>query len=173
MGILYKLSNFIPQNILKTLYEALIKPFLTYGIEAWFSAPDYILNKIRVLQKKSIRAICNLPYNSHTNNYFKDMKLLKIDGIFKENISVFFFKTLKEGQNVTVGESLIQHSEIHDYETRNRESLAIPRIQKSRTQKGFLFRGIKVWNDLNSDVKSSRTAKSFRRNVRNQLVNEL
>ena len=173
MGILYKLNNFIPKNILKNLYEALIKPFLTYGIEAWYSAPDYLLNKIRILQKKSIRAICNLPYNSHTGVHFKELKLLTIDDVFKENISVFFFKTLKEGQNLNVACSLIPHSEIHSHNTRNRENLILPRSRKSRTQKGFLIRGIKVWNNLSNDVKSSRTVRNFRSNVKKQLIDEL
>ena len=40
VGILFKLNKFMPINILKTLYDSLILPYLTYGIEIWYSAPN-------------------------------------------------------------------------------------------------------------------------------------
>ena len=173
IGILYKLNSFIPKKILQTLYESLIKPFITYGIEAWYSAPDYIINRIRVLQKKSIRAICNLPYNSHTNIHFKSLKILPLDDIFKENISVFIYQTLKTGQNTNISGSFINHSDIHAYQTRYRDNLVLPRSRKSRTQKGFLYRGIKVWNSLSNDTKDSKTVRLLRLNLRKSFIDEL
>ena len=170
VGVIYKLNKFVPQNILLILYGTLIKPYLTYGIEAWFSAPDYILNKIRVLQKKSIRAICNLSFNAHTRNHFKNLKLLTVDDIFKENISIFVYKSLKMDQNIAISGSFICHSDIHVYDTRNRDQLVLPRSRKSRTQKGFLIRGIKIWNELSIELKSLRTLKLFKMNIKNHLL---
>ena len=173
IGILYKLNKFIPQKVLKILYETLIKPFITYGIEAWYSAPGYIVNKTRVLQKKSIRAICNLPYNSHTNDHFKNLKLLPIDDIFKENITVFIYQTLKAGQNKNISGSFVHHRDVHIHETRNRDDLVLPRTRKSRTQQGFLSRGIKIWNTLTDDIRNSNTAKQFRNRVKKNLIESL
>ena len=51
IGILYKLNKFLPQNILKLLFETLIKPDLTYGVEAWYYAPNYITDKLFIIQK--------------------------------------------------------------------------------------------------------------------------
>ena len=51
-GILFKLNSFLPDFILRSLYQTLIHPYLTYGIEAWFSAPQYQTNTIFILQKK-------------------------------------------------------------------------------------------------------------------------
>ena len=162
----------MPPNILKTLYETLIKPYITYGIEAWHSAPNYILEKVCVLQKKSIRAICDLSYNAHTNECFKTLKLLKIDEIFTENIAVYIYNTLKMGQNANVSDALVHHRSIHDHNTRNRDQLVLPRNQKSRTQKGFLFRGIKEWNNINQEIKNSKNVRAFRRNVKNFLLSK-
>ena len=52
-----KVNKFLPQNILKLLYETLIKPYLTYGIEAWYCAPNFLTYKSFIVHKKSIRAI--------------------------------------------------------------------------------------------------------------------
>ena len=47
-GIIYKLKNIFPQNILITLYNTLILPHIHYGILLW----GYNLNRICILQKK-------------------------------------------------------------------------------------------------------------------------
>ena len=51
VGVLFKLNKFLPPNILKLLYDTLVKPCLTYGIEAWFSVPNFLTDKIFITQK--------------------------------------------------------------------------------------------------------------------------
>ena len=65
VGILFKLSKYLPLDIMKTLYYSLINPFLLYLIEVWHGTYANITNKIFILQKKAFRAIHNLPFNSH------------------------------------------------------------------------------------------------------------
>ena len=35
IGVMYKLRSFLPVNIMKTLYHALINPYLRYSTESW------------------------------------------------------------------------------------------------------------------------------------------
>ena len=56
-GILFKLSKYLPIEIIKTLYYSLINPFLLYGIEVWHGTYANITNKIFILQKKACSAI--------------------------------------------------------------------------------------------------------------------
>ena len=72
VGILFKLSKYRPLEIIKTLYYSLINPFLLYGIEVWHGTYANITNKIFILQKNACRAIHNLPFNTHTTEYFKN-----------------------------------------------------------------------------------------------------
>ena len=74
VGILFKVSKYLPLEIIKTLYYSLINQFLLYGIEVWHGTYANITNKIFMLQKKSCRAIHNLPFNTHTTEYFKSEK---------------------------------------------------------------------------------------------------
>ena len=57
VGILFKLSKYLPLEIIKTLYYSLINPFLLYEIEVWHGTYANITNKIFILQKKACRAI--------------------------------------------------------------------------------------------------------------------
>ena len=47
---------------------------------------DKHLDKIRKLQKRSIRIITFSGFNSHTNPLFIDLKILKVDDVIKLNI---------------------------------------------------------------------------------------
>ena len=95
---------------------------------------------------------------------------MTIDEIYSENISVFFYKTIKMRQNPTIFQSFIHHSDIHVHATRNRGNLVLPRCRKARTQKGFFIRGIKVWNSLSQDIKDSKTVRQFKNNVRKTFL---
>jgi len=79
LGILSKLRYFLPHATLKMLYQSLIHPYLSYGVEAWGSAYHNVINKVLILQKKAIRAINSLPYNDNTNEYFKQNNILKLE----------------------------------------------------------------------------------------------
>ena len=49
IGLLYKLYHFFPETILKMLYNSLIHPYLSYGIEAWHGRYQNNTSKIFVL----------------------------------------------------------------------------------------------------------------------------
>ena len=91
LGIIHKLKSTLPSYILLTLYNTLILPYLTYCIESWHAAPNYLTDSIFVLQKKSIRAVYNLPYNSHTNQFFKNNNILKLKDLYKLSLCSLLF----------------------------------------------------------------------------------
>ena len=67
-------------------------PYFNYGIILWHGSPNYAINRIFVAQKKSIRAICQLEFNGHTSNSFKELGILKIDDLYRVNLCADMFK---------------------------------------------------------------------------------
>ena len=122
VGILFKLSKYLPLTIIKTLYYSLINQFLLYGIEVWHGTYANITNKIFILQKKACRAIHNLPFNTHTTEYFKNTKILKLTDLYESQISKHMFKCLNLNANI-----LPKHSDIHNYPTRNNNKFIAPK----------------------------------------------
>ena len=112
-----KLKRFLPQSFLKTLYNSLILPHLTYGILTWGSNPGR-LNK---LQKWAIRTINNSKYNSHTEPLFKKNNLLKLSDIYYLNALKFYFK-YKRDMLPSYFKDIFQTSlPVADLNTRNRK----------------------------------------------------
>ena len=52
IGVLYKLNDYFPETILKTLYISLIHPYLSYGIEAWHENMQIIQLKSLFIRRK-------------------------------------------------------------------------------------------------------------------------
>ena len=77
VGILFKLNHMLPVPIFKPLYYALLYPYINYGTESWFGAPEHATNGVWVLQNRAVRGIYSLGCKEHTACYFKSNKFLK------------------------------------------------------------------------------------------------
>jgi len=171
IGILYKLRHFLPIEILHKLYLALIQPYLIYGIEAWFATHPSTTNKISILQKKACRAANNLKSDEHTSYYFKQMGVLKLEDLYKYQIAVYLYKTIKENHDNQLAVALNQHMDIHNYNTRNRTHFQIPIFNRSLSQFSIEYTGVKTWNSLPSSIKNSTSLGSFKCKLRSNILN--
>lgn len=88
LGMLNRLKRFLPQSILKMIYNSLVLPHLQYSILCW----GFKQNRIFKLQKRALRIITCSKYNAHTEPLFKALRLLKLEDIFKLNMFKFYYK---------------------------------------------------------------------------------
>ena len=136
VGILYKVKNILPEYILKTLYNSLVLPHLTYGILAWGNNIS-VLNK---LQKKAIRIISNVGYRDHTEPQFKKLNILKLEDIFKTTLLKFYFnychKSLPSYFNCL---ELTPRFEMHDYNVRSRKKLHITKVRTKMAESSIRY----------------------------------
>ena len=160
--MLFRLNDVLPTDALKTLYSTLLVPHLMYGIEIWYGILKSNDERLFKLQKKSIRAINCLPYAAHTNEYFKNMNLLKIEDLYKQRVMLYMFKS----DNFSTNES------IHNYSTRNANNIAVPFFNRSKTQNTIFYRGIIFWNNLPENMKIIRREDKFKYEVKTMLIDE-
>ncbi|WP_411026860.1 hypothetical protein, partial [Salmonella sp. s55044] len=76
VGILSRLKHFLPQHILKTLYQTLVVPHISYCSIIWSGTRGNNLNSLIILQKKAIRQISRAAPCDHTSPLFKNLNLL-------------------------------------------------------------------------------------------------
>ena len=122
IGTMNRLKRFLPQTVLKTLYNSLILPHLNYGILTWGVKPG----RLQKLQKWAIRTMTCSKYNAHTEPIFKKHGLLKIVDLYYLNALKFYFKSKqnllpKYFTNIFLPNP---HS-THHYNTRNRNETQI------------------------------------------------
>ena len=72
---------------------------MNYGIEIWYGSSDTIKNKVQILQKKAVRPLNSLFFNSHTHQYFRDNLILKLEDLFKWQLATRAIKSLQDPNN--------------------------------------------------------------------------
>ena len=124
-GIINKLKHIIPQFALRNIYNALILPHLSYGILAW--GINNNTNSILKIQKRAVRAITNSPYNSHTNQLFKRLNLLKINDIRKYFEIKFYHKFINNNLPEYFDEFVKRNEHFYNVHlTRSSHRLSVP-----------------------------------------------
>ena len=114
-GILNKLKRFWPVNILRTLYYSMVQSQLTFGILAL----GFEHQRFVKIQKQFIRIISLSTYNAHTEHWFKQLGILKINNLFNLNCLKFVYNNNKgELTRYLLGFKYEQRSSIHDHDTR-------------------------------------------------------
>ena len=93
--ILTKLKTILPKQNLLQLYYALVHSHLTYGISIWGSTYPSYLQKLRKLQKKALKAICNVPYRSPAKPLYTQLNILQIQNVYKHENAKFMFNCNK------------------------------------------------------------------------------
>ena len=141
VGVLYKLSHYLPLNILKLLYQTMVHPYISYGIEAWYATYKNATHKLLITQKRAIRAINNLSFNDHTSEYFKSNCILKINDQYNYQILVFMFKLI-HSQIPDFPLVFTQQNDVHNHHTRRRLNLTLPRFSKKNLNSLSPTRGL-------------------------------
>ena len=65
-------------DICLQVYYALFFSHMTYGCNLWGLTSEENISKIEVLQRKCIRIMTFAPYNSHSNDLFMELSLMKV-----------------------------------------------------------------------------------------------
>ncbi len=67
------------------IYNALVRPYLEYGINLWGTVSVSRKSAIVTIQKKAVRAITDARYNAHTTPLFSKLGILKFDDLYQVN----------------------------------------------------------------------------------------
>ena len=80
--MLYKLSSFLPVQIMKTLYYTPIYAYLRYSAESWYGASLGVSRAIQTQQNKVFRTIIQFPFIHSTRDCFQEHSIMKVEDIY-------------------------------------------------------------------------------------------
>ena len=173
IGILYKLNKFLPNSILQKIYFTLVYPYFLYGIEAWYSTYSNTTKPLVILQKKAIRAIFNLEYRAHTNNYFQLMSSLKLNDLYNCQILSYLYKTLNMPNfDPILKDSLQLTSNIHNHDIRHINKILPEHYNLTRTKFSIKHIGTDLFNKLPSEISNLPSLFKFKSKIKTYYVSK-
>jgi hypothetical protein len=170
IGIINKLKYFVPERILFTLYCSLVLPYINYGILIWGKACKTYLEKIHKLQKWAVRTISNSHYRSHSAPLFHKYNILNVYSSYELEVGVFMYNFFNNLLPKSFNDFFTIRSDVHNYNTRNRNNCNQTRNKKVFTDKNIRTTGPILWNSLDDKIKHANSSKYFRKLLKLSLL---
>ena len=174
-GILNRVKNSLPTSSLCTLYNSLIFPHFSYGLEAWGACQQKYLKRIITIQKKAVQSISKSHWLSHTEPRMKPLNILKFsDQHYLQSMSLTYdmlkgnspdIFNLSTSQNVQSLHSLRSTTD-------RPEDLRPTNSLSASTHKTFLSFIRQPWNNLSTEIKNSNSRKSFKKQLKKLLISK-
>ena len=140
--------NFLPTHTLLNIYQALIAPYLTYGLTVWGQACKSYLDKLLKLQKRALRFIYLSDHNEHAIPLFVDAHVLPLKFFYYESIANLMFDVRNRTAPSNLQDLLQDISNVHSYNTRSSafNNFYTKPSRLSVQANSFSRIGLKVWN---------------------------
>lgn len=169
-GILCKARHFVTRSLLKSIYYALIYPYIFYGNVVWANAYQTHLEKIYKLQKKLVRIITFKEYNHSSNPSFDNLKILNVYQVNYYTIAILMKKFSNNQLPISSKNIFRTNEEVHNHNTRSNKKLHKPCVKTNLRKLSISFKGVDVYNSLPSDLKNIQYISTFKRKLKNYIL---
>ena len=163
-GLMY-LRLICPFSVRKTITEGIFNSTLLYCLPLFGGIDKGMLKELQTLQNRAARLVCGAPPRSNRSELFNTLKWLTVNQMIVYSTLVSVFKIRRVKQPEYLARHLCR-------ESRNgRIMVSNPGI--SITADSFCFRGPSYWNRLPRDLRSQEKIGSFKRLLRNWVVENI
>ena len=159
----FPLSIIINNSLAMGLVPNMAKPYLTYGIILWGPTYRCHLKQVSILQKKAIRCINKLYYNAHTEPLFIRNKILKLDDLYKFELSKFMFDCINGKLPTPILEFFITNATIHAHHTRQRNVPHVTQTFGTISERAVTYKGPKTWTEIPQTIRLHQNKNIFSR----------
>jgi hypothetical protein len=163
VGIVNKLKNCVPPDVLVKLYYSLVYPYIIYCNLTWGGTYLNHLQPLITVQKRIVRIINNTNYYAHTNPLFHKSKILKVKDVHVFLLGQYMYKCYVNHDMPTV---------THNYSTRQRGNAVAAFQRLTVTQHSITYTAPHVWNSIPDNIKNSTSLSQFKHLLKDHLVSK-
>ncbi len=127
----------VPESYVITSYYAFFQSIIRYGLIIWGNGSK--ISDILILQKKAILVITKSETLEHCRPLFIKLQLLTVINLYIFDLVSYMLKTV---------ESQTLSSDVHNYNTRNKNCIAIAQCRLSKTQQSHTIMSQKLMNKV-------------------------
>ena len=158
VGLLSKAKHILSTDSLRTLYVAIVQPYLSYCIEIWGHTYESYSKKLFLLQKRIVRTITFSKYDDHSLPLFKSLRILPYKEQYEYTVASLVFKSLTKKLPYP-----FENYFIPNMSQRTSDSLRSPFCSHKLCEFSVRVMGPRIWNKLNQNIKSSKSHFIFKK----------
>ena len=157
LGMLRFYKKFLPIVTIQKMYRSLVKPYFRYSCPVWGVAGVSAINKLQKLQNRAARIVTSSAYDASVLPIIRKLGWPTINELIESETLKMVYKSVNGQAPTYLAEMFIRLSDSSKRQLRNTKTdLTIPRRKSAFGQKCFSYKGAKLWNDLSTEVKSSK-----------------
>ena len=172
-------KNTLNRKALTSVYYSLFHSHLIYAIQIWSICNKQMINTLYKLQKKAIRILFNLPFNAHTESYFKRSNILPLPSLI-EFFKLQFMHMYTQGYlPSSFSNTWLTNASRHQDQDltlllRNHQALYIPPARLTTTEHHPYHSFPRAWASFdNHDVKIQREKPVFNFKLKKHFIDQL
>lgn len=158
--LLRRFSFTVNSEALLKIYFAYIYSLMSYGLILWGCSTH--TQKVFLFQKKAVRVICKVPFNTPCRPLFKKLRILTLPSLHIL-LSLCYVHNNKE--------KFQQNSDFHHHDTRSKNEYRIQQYQYKSSQNNWFYFSTKLYNRLPNSVKIL-PPQSFKSKLKKILISE-
>ena len=161
VGVLAKLSCYLPCNTLIILYYSLVHTHLRYALPLWGATYKSYLIKLKGLLDKALRIISKTKIKGRISPQYYKYEILKLEDLYNFEIAKLMYQFTHSKFPLNFNYYFAYSSDVSSYSTRHTSSndIFLPRFMSSKTQHSIKYIGAKIWNNIPSDLKNESYSK--------------
>ena len=175
VGMLYKIRDYSPKHVLRTLYHGIFSSHLSYGLPVWGNADRVYLDCIIKLQNKAICAISFSSYTAHSKPIIKDFEILTLNDLTYHKMGSLMWDVDKNTLPPVLSSSFVKKDQIHHHYTRQAATGKYHAKSTNTTRygtKSFQNLGTSILKDIKyMDIfKNARSKKHLLNSLKDHLL---
>ena len=172
----YKFRKFLSLESRLNLIETYILSIFNYGDILFQNISGRLSNKIQRVQNSCMRFVFGLRKYDHISSCYEKNKTLNMENRRKLHSLVLMHKISIGEAPEYLSEKLVRHVDLHDYNTRGRENIAVQRVNTSIRSNTFFIFICKLYNDLMPIINGNTNVKlpvmTFKQKCKVHLTNQ-
>ncbi len=166
-----RVKNLFNQSTLTSIINALVMSKIYYWSSIWSNTSEENIKKIQLIQNYAARVIAgNVGKYDHVSPVLKELGWLPIKEHLQYRDAVLVHKCMYNQAPSYLSQKFIKRNQIHDRETRSQNELDTPKYRTATGQRTFKYRGTKIWNALDGELKSTANLKHFKSKLKTRLL---
>ena len=160
------------KKLLETIINALFFGKLYYCSSVWSSTSACNIRKLLYVQNFAARIICNEKKYNHISPVLRTLGWLPLRTQLYCRDATLTFKCMTDQAPEYLTSMYITRGSVSGRITRNFQRLNIPLFKTAIGQKTFYYKSVSIWNKLDPSLKLCKSPASFKRALKNHLLNE-
>ena len=171
LGLLRHISPYLNKNQRIIFFNAVIKPLLMYASTVWTSCNKEVLETVLCMQKRAARIFLEAQRTSRTVTLLNNLSWIPFYNEAYIKRCQPAFKRINGTQLPDyLSASLRKNSDVHSRTTRNCTVNFLCPLRRNISEGGRTF-AVKDWNNLPRSLKTKKSLKSFKADLRKIVFN--